>query len=363
MRGEDADLFVLSAANLRGPNEPRDLKFKNPPDFETPGDADGDSVYKVTVVATDESDDEDTMDVTVFVRNVQEDGELTLSSAGSNADQPTVGAMITAEVADPDNDVTLVTWQWSTAATIDAVTSTPIMGATQSTYTPVDADDGLYLRAHAVYTDTHSQKDDLTTPEIDERVQWLSSEGVRAKEPNAATTTIDGSEVDIPCCQYRVTATSKFAVRVEQNGGDDDDEMGGFTFGASGASFTRMVAENARIGTRVGDPVTADGATSYTLSSSTGDDANFEISQHGQITVKNVDPNATEADDSPRMRPNLDYEDKATYAVLVEAEDANGRTALANVAIELIDLNEMPYFVETSRDADNGLTDEVDVLP
>ena len=289
IEGEDAALFVLSAANLSGLHEPRDLKFIDPPDFENPGDADGDSVYKVTVVATDESDASDKMDVTVFVENVQEDGELNLSSAGANSAQPTIGEVVTAEVADPDNDVTLVTWQWSTAATIDAATSTPIMGATESTYTPVDGDEGLYLRAHAVYTDTHSEKDDLATPEIDERVQWLpkdengeviTGQVVQAKEPNATSTDIDGNMIDIPCCQYRVTETSQFAVREDEDtGGGGGGGGGSFAFGGTGATFTRLVAENARIGTRVGDPVTATSAVEYILSSSTGDDASFEIDE------------------------------------------------------------------------------------
>ena len=65
------------------------------------------------------------------------------------------------------------------------------------------------------------------------------------------------------------------------------------------------------------------------------------------------------------MRPDLDHEDKSTYEVLVEAGDDNGRTAIANVTIMLINLNEEPYFVETSRmlvDHGNDATDEIPTM-
>lgn len=167
VEGDDAALFVLSAANLHGVNEPRDLRFIDPPDYETPGDANGDSVYNVTVVATDEDGARDTRDVTIFVDNVQEGGEVTLVAEGDNPDQPLTGMAITATLNDPDNDVAEITWQWSRADNFDTATSSPIAGATESTYTPVAADDGKYLRASVVYTDTLSQKDNLMTPGVD----------------------------------------------------------------------------------------------------------------------------------------------------------------------------------------------------
>ncbi|MBI9087385.1 MAG: DUF4347 domain-containing protein, partial [Desulfobacterales bacterium] len=46
------------------------LTFNAPPDFEAPGDADGDNVYNVTVMASDGGDD--TQDISVHVTNVNE---------------------------------------------------------------------------------------------------------------------------------------------------------------------------------------------------------------------------------------------------------------------------------------------------
>ena len=43
------------------------LTFKDAPDFEMPGDANGDNVYEVTVVAADGDGNRGTMDVKVTV--------------------------------------------------------------------------------------------------------------------------------------------------------------------------------------------------------------------------------------------------------------------------------------------------------
>ena len=59
LSGEDADDFVRSSTELgnltglTGPDEPIAIRFASPPDYENPTDANGDSVYKVTLVATD----------------------------------------------------------------------------------------------------------------------------------------------------------------------------------------------------------------------------------------------------------------------------------------------------------------------
>ena len=56
-----------------------ELTFKAKPDYETYGDANGDNVYEVTVVAADSNGNRGTMDVKVTVENEDEDGVVTLS--------------------------------------------------------------------------------------------------------------------------------------------------------------------------------------------------------------------------------------------------------------------------------------------
>ena len=64
LEGDDAADFEISAGGV--------LTFGSPPDYENPADADLDNVYKVTVKASDGTN-EDRWDVTVTVTNVDED--------------------------------------------------------------------------------------------------------------------------------------------------------------------------------------------------------------------------------------------------------------------------------------------------
>ena len=193
LEGADAAVFVLN--KIAGPDEPRELIF-NPvntsPDYEAPTDANGDSVYKVTLVATDSSGAVARRPVTVFVDNRQEAGKVTLYT-GPDADMPlgedspVVGAKLTAKVEDPDGGVTVVTWQWLKSST-QAGPYTEIIGQTTATYTPTsgDADDAVYLRARATYIDTLTEvtdADNPDTPDIDERVQRVENAATTPKDP------------------------------------------------------------------------------------------------------------------------------------------------------------------------------------
>ena len=85
------------------------LTFKAPPpDYETPGDANEDNVYEVTVQAKDGVGNIGMKTVKVTVTNMDEVGTVTMSQL-----QPRVGVAITAGVTDLDGDVSGVTWQWS----------------------------------------------------------------------------------------------------------------------------------------------------------------------------------------------------------------------------------------------------------
>ena len=64
LEGDDAADFEISTGGV--------LTFGSPPDYENPADADPDNVYKVTVKASDGTN-EDTLDVTVTVTDVDED--------------------------------------------------------------------------------------------------------------------------------------------------------------------------------------------------------------------------------------------------------------------------------------------------
>ena len=341
LEGKDADLFELITDNLSGANEPRDLKFKELPDFEMPMDANGDNVYEVILVAKDDGGPGTASDalenrrlVRVFVDNVQEPGSVALSD-----EQPVTGTEMSATLMDPDNpegDFASVTWQWFTSTTGVGDTFVAIQGATTNTYMPMEGDENSYLRVEATYTDTLSDEDNPDTPQLDERVQKLDGTNVVAKDP-AETSEPDFDSV------YKVGDTSEFAVKGPEGDGSENGNgpPAAPSFGAT--AFERYVAENARVDDRVGDPVVAIGATSYTLTSANDTDHEpFDIDEHGQITVK-------AAGVAPSLfRPDLNYEENSTYVVEVTATGPGGRM-VATVTISLINLNESPFLTADSR--------------
>ena len=275
------------------------LTFDDSPNFEARGSADGDNVYEVTVKAVSTgsqagaTEKSTTVDVTVEVTNVNEDGSVTLSAA-----QPRVGVEIRANMpVDPDGGVTDVTWQWSKSDMADG-TYTKIKGATMAGYTPVADDDEEFLRVTASYTDAEGS--------------GKTAVGMPATDPNVA-----------------VVKVRNLAPAFTDEDTSDD---------APGLQINpRKVMEDAAAAADVGDPVVATDAADaddadnnsilYLLSGAEA--ASFDIdSDTGQITVG--------------ANAKLDYETKDTYMVTVTARDPEGLNSSVDVTIEVTDVNEAP---------------------
>ena len=73
-------------------------------------------------------------------------------------DSPLVGTELTAMLTDQDMP-TNTTWQWLSSDAMDSG-FTAIDGATMYTYTPVEADANMYVRAMATYTDAHGDQEE-----------------------------------------------------------------------------------------------------------------------------------------------------------------------------------------------------------
>ena len=158
LEGEDKDQFQLIG------NVGRTLVFRNQPDYETPADANGDNVYKVTVVTLDGHGGRGEFDVCIAVMNINEEGKITLRDKdGNELVQPYAHGPITADLTDPDGGITGVAWVWERSQN-DPPTGgdpTPIVpAATSDTYTPTNEDTGYFLRVTATYMDA---KNDATT--------------------------------------------------------------------------------------------------------------------------------------------------------------------------------------------------------
>ena len=113
----------------------------------SPLDHETEDSYSVKVIATDPSGSKDTITVTITINDVDEAGTVALSSK-----QPQVGTELNAALADPDGDVSGLTWQWSWSNTKNGNYS-DLSVATSTSYTPATGDVDKYLRATASYTD------------------------------------------------------------------------------------------------------------------------------------------------------------------------------------------------------------------
>ena len=161
---------------LEGTGMSRMLKFSSAPDYEDPmgGAADDSNTYMVTVMASAGGEME-MVAVTVTVDNAMEYGTVTLEPT-----RPSVGTAIMATLEDPDMVMEdTVMWQWASADAMDG-DFTNIDDATMYTYTPVEGDAGMYLKAMASYTDGYG--DDSAEMVTETAVAQLAVNGEPAVE-------------------------------------------------------------------------------------------------------------------------------------------------------------------------------------
>ena len=208
LEGEDKDQFQLIG------NVGRTLVFRNQPDYETPADANGDNVYKVTVVTLDGHGGRGEFDVCIAVMNINEEGKITLRDEdGKELVQPYAHGPITADLTDPDGDVSVSSWQWVRSEDDPPQSPDPsdIADATSATYTPTNDDTSYFVRVTAMYTDGAEDifagprtavvtamhavlevKDEQRPPEFPEET------AMRMVAENAPSTTFVGDHLPLP---------------------------------------------------------------------------------------------------------------------------------------------------------------------
>ena len=312
LEGEDAGEFQLIGS------VGRTLVFRNQPDYETPADANGDNVYKVTVVTLDGHGGRGEFDVCIAVMNINEDGKITLlDEDGNELVQPRARGPITASLTDPDGGVTDVVWLWERSQVNPPTPQNDleeIAGATRATYMPTNDDKSWWLKVTATYMDA---KNDATTEPLD----------------TTARTAV-------------VTATYAVLEKVDLKRAPEFPEE----------TAMRMVAENAPSTTFVGDhlplPMDLDDpervGLTYTLE---GDDTSFfEL-----LSTAPGDDGQDYTDDdvySTQIRVKLHDEAhdlnheaegrNGMYEVVLKVTDDSGLEDTVTVTITVMDRNEAP---------------------
>ena len=314
LSGADASKFDITTTGDR-----RTLSFKEAPDYESPGDSGRNNVYDVTVKVTDSKGNSDEQDVTVKVTNVEEPGEITLSTL-----QPRVGFPVTATLADADNITAgSLSWQWykgnvtqeglGTLDMTECVEATTngcfIKGAASDTYTPVADDVQDTLVAVALYTDGSPNEE----ADAKDFAMMVTAQPVLADTRNKAPV---------------------FPDQDEEMEGDQTDQM-------------RMVGENVPvIGTApatilvriIGLPVVA---MDFIIAPADG----TETPEILTYTLGGPDADSFSIDRGTAQlstKVALDYETKGTYTVTVTATDPSGLQATITVTITVINVDEAP---------------------
>ena len=158
-----------------------------PPDFEAPVDSDGNNIYVVTLLPSSPSETAaSAVSVTVTVSDVDEPGTVSLSTK-----RPRTGVAVAATLSDPDavvDDSGVWVWERTTGYN----TWVAISGADSSSYTPVAADAGSFLRVGVFYSDRHGSgaQAEATAPEVVAAAQ-LSGLSISTDDSDAATSSDD----------------------------------------------------------------------------------------------------------------------------------------------------------------------------
>ena len=268
----------------------------------------GTNSYDVTVSVRDNKDlagntdsaDDDSIDVTISLSNVDEAGTVTISGTESGGEE------LTASVSDIDGMVSNVTWQWALGASASGPFA-PISGATNNTYTTVAVDVNRYLQATASYTDPQGS----------------------GKSASAVTGQISASN--------------------NEPSFDESDPA------------SREVPENSGGSVNVGSPVEASDGDNDTLTYSFGtggDESLFTIdSGTGQIKTKsgqNYNYESTSATLSVTVRVH-DNKDAASNSPHTNIDDT------ISVLISLTDVNEHPT-IETTQTSISVAENQTSVL-
>ena len=175
LSGEDSEAFTIE--------EDGALRFRVSPDFENPTDANEDNIYLVTVEASD-GHSAGALDSSIEITDAEEQGQLSLP-----IEAPRIGMVLTALLTEQDAGLLDTVWMWERSS--DGSNWLVMSGAESSEYTPVEKDEGTYLRVTATYSDVHGSVKSLqATTEIPvQQVPQAAATVVPTRRPTAEPTT------------------------------------------------------------------------------------------------------------------------------------------------------------------------------
>ncbi len=220
--GADAALFTVDPASGA-------LSFVTAPNFESPTDADGDNIYRVTVSVNDGNGGVDTQDLSINVRDVPDGLAPVIVSNGGGANAAIAiseNASVVTTVAATDADSPTIAYSIiggadATLFTIDAATGILSFKAAPDFEAPSDANrDNVYdvIVKASDGTNTDSQTLAVTVGNANDNTPVLTSFGGAAtvsltvNENTTAAATISASDADGNALSYTITGGADAAL-------------------------------------------------------------------------------------------------------------------------------------------------------
>ena len=229
------------------------------------------SSYSIIVTVTDSSSAVADVPVTISVTNVEEAGEVTLSSV-----QPQVGTALTATLTDPDVVSGTPTWRWTIASSATGTFSNVSTGGTSARYTPAAGDVGKYLKVTASYTDGEgSGKSAYLAP----------ANPVRVAPGSNAAPVFPSNENGARSVPENTTAGRNIGAPVDATDPNANDTL---TYSKSGteAAFFNIVSSSGQLRTK--DPLDHETKGSYSFTVTATDPSGLTATKTVTVTVTDV---------------------------------------------------------------------------
>ncbi|WP_291841604.1 cadherin domain-containing protein [Maricaulis sp.] len=264
LSGADAALFAIDAAT-------GEVSFLAAPDFENPGDADGDNDYEITLSASDGSLTTDRT-VTITVTDVDEGPAAFSSGTTASFNENASGVVYTAVATDPDgNAITYSLGSGGDSAlfAIDSATGELTFNAPPDFEAPADGNgDNVYsvvVRASDGNTTTN-QTVSVTVNDVDEAPVITSGAAASVAENSAGVV-------------YTATASDPEGAAITYSLSGDDAAL--FAIDANTGEVSFLVAPDFEL------PLDADGDNVYDVIVTASDGSNSDV-QPVSITVSNL---------------------------------------------------------------------------
>ena len=367
LSGDDAALFVIDANT-------GEVRFAAAPDFENPGDANGDNSYQITVTASDGTNS-DTQDVTITVTNLGESAPVITSGVNTNvAENDTwVGPFTTVTATDAEGDTltySLVGGADAAFFTVNSVSGEVAFDSSADFENPTDANgDNVYEFTVAVSDGTSTVQRAMTltildvneTPQADfsgspysvaENSTTVFDYDPTDDEGNAITASITGAdaalfEIDAVTFELRFIAAPDFENPGDANGDNQYEITVSFSDGNTSTSSAQTIIvtnvnEFAPVFSSSNAANVAENTTgvAYTAAATDGDGDSLTFSIVGGADAADFTINASTGEvsfvSSPDFENPADANTDNVYNLVIRASDGSQTTDL-NVALTVTD--------------------------